>query len=326
RGATERQMAEILHFEPGQAELHHTFGDVNRQLTATARDSGQKLNIANALVLTGGGIAKDYKDLLKTTYDAEVFRGNLAAINAWVLDKSEGRIEKILEELSRDSVCTILNAVYFKGSWQNRFPKEDTVDAPFQVSQQQQVRVPFMHRQRKAFSLLRKTDFRALSIPYEGEALDMVVLLPHAVDGLAALESRLTGENLAQWLDELDARSPEKVELGLPKFRLETSYDLVPPLKNLGMKAPFSKEIADFSGMGWPQGKLWIGQVRHKAFVEVNEEGTEAAAATAVGMVTTVMVEQPAVFRADHPFLFLIRDRKSGALLFLGRVANPRPE
>jgi serpin B len=116
------------------------------------------------------------------------------------------------------------------------------------------------------------------------------------------------------------------VELGLPKFRLETSYDLVPPLKNLGMKAPFSKEIADFSGMGWPQGKLWIGQVRHKAFVEVNEEGTEAAAATAVGMVTTVMVEQPAVFRADHPFLFLIRDRKSGALLFLGRVANPRPE
>ncbi|NLC71425.1 MAG: serpin family protein, partial [Desulfuromonadaceae bacterium] len=134
RGATERQMAEILHFEPGQAELHHTFGDVNRQLTATARDSGQKLNIANALVLTGGGIVKDYKDLLKKTYDAEVFRGNLAAINAWVLDKSEGRIEKILEELSRDSVCTILNAVYFKGSWQNRFPKEDTVDAPFQVS------------------------------------------------------------------------------------------------------------------------------------------------------------------------------------------------
>jgi len=151
----------------------------------------------------------------------------------------------------------------------------------------------------------------------------MVILLPNEVDGLGKLEMQLTRANLHQWLAELNAAPVEKVELTLPKFKLETGYDLVPPCKALGMKDAFdSNGKADFSGMGWRKGELWISQIKHKAFVEVNEEGTEAAAATIVAMVALAAREQPE-FRVDHPFVFLIRDNQTGTILFMGRMVSP---
>jgi serpin B len=323
RGNTAGEMARVLHFDLAQAELHSAFKSLNKALAAAARKSGQKLNIANALVTTGGNVSGEFKSILKNYYDAEIFSGDLDMINGWVKKKTEGKIETILDELSPNSVCVILNAIYFKGIWESPFEKSNTRDAPFAVSAGEKVTVPFMH-QESSFKLMTEKDFQAISIPYKGKNLSMVILLPRVVDGVAALEKQFTTQNLKEWLGKLDKEKDRKVELYLPKFKFATSYDLVDPYKKMGMKDAFSMGAADFSGMGWPKGELWIGQIKHKAFVEVNEEGTEAAAATAVEMMTKSVPISPPVFRADHPFLFIIRDNQSDNILFMGRMNNPK--
>jgi serine protease inhibitor len=320
RGNTAEEMKATLHFQFDQARLGSAFKRLNRELTAAAVRSGQKLRIANGLCLTGGDVSKGYKAILKKDYDAELFSGGLEKINDWVKQKTEGKIKEILEELDPNSVCVILNAIYFKGVWESQFSKDHTQDAPFSVSPTKKVTVPLMY-QKDDFKMLREKDFQAVSIPYKGKDLSMVVLLPRTTDGLAGLEKQLTTENLGGWLERLDRQPVREIDLFLPKFRLETSYDLKPPFMKMGMKEAFG-EGADFSGMGPPKGYLWISQIAHKAFVEVNEEGTEAAAATAVEMATKSMPYYP-VFRADHPFLFLIRDNRKGTILFMGRMAHP---
>jgi serpin B len=323
RGNTAREMKEVLHFQLDQTELHPAFKSLNKELVATALNAGQKLNIANALVLTGGDVSGEFKTILKDNYDAAIFRGGLDTINGWVKQKTEGKIEKILEKLDPNSVCVLLNAIYFKGIWESQFLKSSTHDAPFSVSASKQVKVSLMYH-KSDFKILTEKDFQAVSIPYKGKNLSMVILLPKAVDGLATLEKQLTTQSLKERLAELDEQRVQKIELYLPKFKLETTYDLVDPCEKMGMKDAFALERADFSGMGWPKGSLWISQIKHKAFVEVNEEGTEAAAATAVGMAKMAMpVRDYPVFRADHPFLFIIRDNQSDTILFMGRIVNP---
>jgi serpin B len=321
RGSTAKEMKSVLHFSVAQNALPPAFKSLNRELVATARKNGQKLNIANALVLTGGDVSGEFKATLKDYYDAEIFGGGLAKINGWVKQKTEGKIEKILEELDANSVCVLLNAIYFKGIWESQFQKCSTHDALFSVSADKQVTVPMMY-QKSDFKLLVEKDFQAVSLPYKGKSLSMVVLLPRTKGGLAALERQMTDQNLNGWLVKLAAQPVQKVDLFLPKFKLETSYDLVSPLSKMGMKEAFVLGKADFSGMGWPKGRLYISQIKHKAYVEVNEEGTEAAAATAVEMATKSFHQDP-IFRADHPFLCLIRDNQSGSILFMGRIADP---
>ena len=321
RGNTAREMKDTLHFTLDQEKLHPAFKALNRDLTASADKTGQKLNIANGLVLTGGNVSAKFKEILKDNYAAEIFPGQLAEINGWVKRKTGGKIDRILEELSPNSICVLLNAVYFKGEWESRFKKSDTREALFKVSADSKVKVPLMYQEGR-FRHMDGGDFQAVSLPYKGDSLSMVVLLPNEVDGLASLEKQLTDQRLTEWLAELDRGKPRKVYLFLPKFKLETGYDLVGPFTGMGMKDAFAEGRADFRGMGWPKGDLWIYQIKHKAVVEVNEEGTEAAGATAVEM-TTKSAHYDPVFRADHPFLFLIRDNKSGAILFMGRMANP---
>jgi serpin B len=321
REHTAAEMAKTLHFGIPQGQLPSAFMNLNRLLAASASQTGQKLNIANALVLTGGNVSPDYKDILRRFYEAEVFPGGLDEINGWVKKRTEGKIEKILEELSGNSVCVILNAIYFKGLWGSPFDKSRTHDAPFLVPQGKPVTVPFMSQEIR-LKLLDKQDFQVVTLPYMGDRLSMVILLPKANDGLPGLEKNLTTAILKGWLTELDARSPRKLVLVIPKFKLETKYDLVEPFASLGMPEAFQVGKADFSGMGWPKGDLWIEQIKHRAFVDVTEEGTEAAAATAVEMATKSMEFTP-VFRADHPFFFLIRDNASGVILFLGRMIDP---
>lgn len=321
RGNTAREMKGALHFTLDQEKLHPAFKALNRELTASADKTGQKLNIANGLVLTGGNVSANFKEILKDNYAAEIFPGQLTKINGWVKRKTGGKIDRILEELSPNSVCVLLNAIYFKGEWESRFKKSDTREALFKVSADSKVKVPLMYQEGR-FKHLDGGDFQAVSLPYKGNSLSMVVLLPNEVDGLASLEKQLTDQRMAEWLAELDRGTPRKVYLFLPKFKLETGYDLVGPFTGMGMKDAFAEGKADFRGMGWPKGDLWIYQIKHKAVVEVNEEGTEAAGATAVEM-TTKSAHYDPVFRADHPFLFLIRDNKSGAILFMGRMANP---
>ena len=323
REKTAREMREALHFPLEQALLHPAFGHISRDLAAAAHGDGQQLAIANGLCLTGGDVQDSFKTLLKDNYDAEIFRGNVGEINAWVKRKTEGKISEILTSLDANSVCVLLNAIYFKGLWESRFKKEQTHDAPFKVTARKLVTVAFMH-QNSDFKILQKPDFQAALIPYRGNALSMIILLPQQVDGLAALERQVTAENLKQWMAELYGQVARQTELSVPKYRLESTCDLVAPCKKLGMKDAFDPAgAADFSGMGWPKGKLWISQIRHKAFVEVNEEGTEATAATIVGMRTMSAGRSP-VFCADHPFLFLIRHNRTGSLLFMGRIADPK--
>ncbi|MEA3364441.1 MAG: serpin family protein [Candidatus Hydrogenedentes bacterium] len=321
RGKTAEEMATALHFPDNHEQLHPAFEHLNQKLAETVAETGQKLDIANGLCLTEGNVSPEFKALLRDSYEAELFSGDVNVINAWVKDKTHGKIEKILEQLSANSVCVLLNAIYFKGLWESQFKEEQTRDAPFSVSPDKEVTVPLMH-QRFDLKVLRKEGFQVASMPYKGERMSMVIFLPNEVTGLPALEKQLSAQKLHQWLAELDKTISQEIDVYLPKFKLETEYDLVNSFKALGMQDAFQRDVADFRGMGWPKGDLWIAQVKHKAFVEVNEEGTEAAAATAVEMITKAATAIPP-FRADHPFLFLVRDNQTGAVLFLGRLVDP---
>jgi len=321
RDTTAREMKSVLHFSLAQSALPSAFKALNMELLASARENGQKLAIANALILTGGDVSSEFKATLKEYFDAEIFGGGLNTINGWVKQKTEGKIEKILEQLDPNSVCVLLNAIYFKGTWASQFRKSSTHDAPFSVSATKQVTVSMMY-QHGEFKLLAGKDFQAVSIPYKGKSQSMVILLPRTVDGLPALERQVTDQSLTAWLANLDEQPAQQMDLFLPKFKAETGYDLVSPFMKMGMKEAFLPGKADFRGMGWPIGRLFISQIKHKAFVEVNEEGTEAAAATAVEMATKSFRQNPR-FRADHPFIYLIRDNQSASILFMGRMVHP---
>ncbi len=322
RANTAAEMKNAMSFELDQTLLHDAFRQLNEKLTATANQHGQKLNIANGLCLTGGDLSEEFKLLLQKNYAAELFAGSLDKINEWVNTKTEGKIDKILEMLDPDSVCVLLNAIYFKGTWESQFDKKQTNDADFRLTEKEKVKVPFMY-QKSSFKIIEKGDFQAISLPYKGNLMSMVVVLPRSIAGLASLEKDLNVGKLDDWMSEIDSAPAQNTELYLPKFKFATGYDLVQACNTLGMKDAFDTTgAADFSGMGWPKGRLWISQIKHKAFVEVNEEGTEAAAATAVEMATKSISFDP-VFRADHPFIFIIRENTTGSILFMGRMVEP---
>ena len=321
RGNTAAEMRKALDFRLEQKQLPTAFKNLNSELMSAAGRSGQKLNIANGLCLTGGEPGGEYKALLKEDYDAEIFPGGLSEINGWVRRKTEGKIEKILESLDANSAFVILNAIYFKGTWDSQFKKSDTHNAPFKLAGGKEITVPLMF-QKSRYRTFEKQGFQAISIPYKGKGMSMVILLPARADGLPGLEKLLTWENVKSWLAELDGNPELETLLSLPRFRMDKGYDLVPHFKALGMKEAFDAGVADFGGMGFKKGALSISQIRHKAFADVNEEGTEAAAATAVEMKVTCVPRYP-VFCADHPFIFIIRDTRTGSILFIGRLADP---
>jgi len=321
RGNTADEMRSALELPDGEG-VHSAFGELISNLVGTE----PRLDIANALSLTGGDVSGEFKSLLAQNYHAEIFFGDLDKINEWVSDKTHGKIEKILDRLDPNSVCVILNAIYFKGDWLSPFQGHATRDAPFYIAPDDEVSVPMMFQESR-FKLLEGDGFQAISLPYKGRPMSMVIFLPNERGDLAGIESKLTPQNLAKWLSEIDSHEEEKVKLYIPKFELKTDYSLVPPFKSLGMRDAFMMDVADFSGTGWPVGELWISQIKHKAFIEVNEKGTEAAAATAVEMATKAAMPQPTpIFRADHPFIFIIRDNETGSILFMGRISNPKAD
>ncbi len=223
-----------------------------------------------------------------------------------------------------------MNAVYFKGKWVLQFRKAATRDEPFYVEGGGNVRAPLMHQQGEV-RYLQAGGFQAVDLAYRGGDLCMLVLLPDRTDGLRALETQLSARLLRDCVASMLVR---EVELFLPRFRMTWgTVDLATELRTLGMPLAFTRAQADFSGINGHEPRdeesLFISAVYHKAFVEVDEEGTEAAAATGVAMRPSGAFPHPAavpMFRADHPFLFAIRDRKSGTILFLGRVADPTRE
>ncbi len=216
----------------------------------------------------------------------------------------------------------LTNAVYFKGDWTDPFRKNLTKDEDFHLSSQQTVKAPLMHT-RHHFRYAASDGLQVLELPYGDRSLSLIVLLPEKKDGLAKLEERLTFANWQQWTQNL---SSQDVIVFLPRFKTTTQFEMNPLLQSLGITSAFNPQMADFSGMTGGR-DFYVSAVLHKAYVDVNEEGTEAAAATGIIMrATAVRVprpEEPPVFRADHPFVFAIRDNRNGAVLFIGRLADP---
>ncbi len=332
RDETAREMAAALRFPFEGPRLDPAF----RELLAAAKggeSKGYELAIANGLWSERRyRFQQEFLGRVKAHYDAELAEMDFAAqaeasrlaINSWVEKQTRGKIRDLIPSGAVTDLTKLVlaNAIYFRGQWAESFPEPFTKDAPFKVTPRQEVTVPLMYQQDE-FGYLETGSFQALRLAYKGGDLAMVVFLPRRADGLAEFEESLTAENLAAWIAQL---SPREVQVHLPKFRVESAFTLNDALTARGMRLAFSP-AADFSGM--TGGKdLLISLVLHKAFVDVDERGTEAAAATAVIMAPTAAPPQekepPAVFRADHPFLFLIRDQRSGSILFLGRVTNPK--
>ena len=284
-----------------------------------------KLLVANALMLAGGEVAKNYAALLKDRYRAEVFeRASLDTVNGWVRQRTEGKIEKILEKLSD---VILINAVYFKSRWAIVFDKKLTKPEFFSLTRSRQEMVPTM-LQRTNHAVVSRDGYRAIRLPYAVRSLAMVIALPNEVEGLGDVARRLDQDELAQMLSALRKQPMRPVSLMLPRFKTEYSADLKAVFQKAGMTLPFDARRSDFSGLtGLPpqSAPTAIDQIVHRAVIEVSEESTEAAAATAIGIrVTSAMPAQPLQFRVDRPFLYYLVDDATGAVLFQGRVMDPR--
>jgi serpin B len=289
-----------------------------------------RLAVANALMLAqqGGLVSKSYQALLKDTYAADVFQNaTLDDVNAWVGRKTEGKIDRILDALDPNSAAVLLNAVYFKAKWASVFGKSATKDEAFNLAPERQISLPMM-RQVESYAFVARPGYRAVRLPYEVHALGMIIVVPDAIEGLAEVSGRLVQE-LPQLLADLRSPAVRKVvDLTMPRFKASFKAELAQLFRQAGMTRAFSLRDADFSGMtGRPpaQAPLAIDQIVHRAVIEVMEDGTEAAAATAVTMRTvSAPPRQPEVLRVDRPFLFYIIDDVTGAILFQGRIVDPR--
>ncbi len=330
-GTTATQMAAALRFTLPEAKLHAAFNTLDLALAERARSaSGEtipfRLTTANSIWGQDGMAFQDpFLDTLAVNYGAGLRvrdflrdpEGARADINAWVEDRTNDRIKELIKPnvITPDTRLVLTNAIYFSAAWAEPFEAAQTADRPFFLGGgDAQVMVPSLH-QDGDYGYAEGEGFRAAELPYDGHQLSMVVIEP---DDLAAFEAALTGERLQQIVASLQGY---KVDLTLPKFRFDAPLELKPILSSLGMTDAFS-EAADFSRIDGTR-SLMITDVVHKGFVGIDEQGTEAAAATAV-IVGPTSVPETATLVVDRPFLFFIRDRPTGAILFVGRVVDPR--
>jgi serpin B len=331
RGETAEQMASVLH-QPPREELQSAAGALMRALNDGASKNGYQLSTANSLWgAQGFPFRPEFLVLARKEYGAELTNlefgrdaeGGRQAINRWVEQATRDKIRDLISPgvLNGRTRLVLANAIYFKGNWDEQFRKDLTKQEPFRTASGNGPKVAMMNRTGR-YGYAETDDVQALSLPYVGKELEMLVLLPKK-DDLAALEQKLSAESLSEVLARI---APKEVMVALPRFKTTAEFELSATLKAMGMPKPFDPPTADFSGLTSASEPLAIDRVIHKARVEVNEEGAEAAAATAVVIKTPgPRVTHPPVpiFRADHPFIYLIRDTRSGSMLFLGRLADP---
>ena len=337
RNETERQMAETLHFSLSQETLHPAFKALDLALNAPDRGQNEyfqpfQLRVANSLWgQSGFEFEAEFLDLLATNYGAGLGLVDFVdptnreearlAINQWVSDQTEGRIKDIvgrgaLNELTR---LVLANAIYFKAEWDIEF--QDPVDDEFSLLNGQRVAVQMMSNSHSA-NYVRGEGYQAVELGYRGGDARMIVLLPD--QGRFEEIERLLGKDMVEDILRTFART--RVDLFMPRFEFEASLDLADILEAMGMPDAFSGQTADFAGIAAiSTPRLYIGQVLHKAFVAVDEMGTEAAAATIVfgEAIASVLIEEPVIVRIDRPFIFVIRDSEHDTILFVGRVLDP---
>ncbi|MCS6866779.1 MAG: serpin family protein [Gemmataceae bacterium] len=331
KGKTWEEMEKVLHLPPNAPAA---FGAVLKSLNdePDAKKRGFTLSTANALwAQKGYPWRPEYKTLVATDFAAGLFDVDYqtdpetarATINTWVEKETRDKIKNLLPPGSITMLTRLVltNAIYFKGDWDVQFKKEDTKEQPFILADGTKKNTPLMFRV-GGYNYAETDRYQVLDLPYVGKRISMTVILPRKPDGLPAVEKELTGAQLTTLLQSL--RYEKQVHVHLPKFKVEKSFTLNEPLKVLGMRTAFQRD-ADFSGMHTGGEDLHITAVIHKAYVDVNEEGTEAAAATGVVVAPTSVAEppKPKYFRADHPFLFLIRDLRTQSVLFMGRLTEP---
>jgi len=293
-------------------------------------DPKVRFQIANSIWYRKGmSFEKDFIELNKTYFDALVSELDFAdpkaaeTINGWVDENTNGKITRIVEPpITPLMVMFLINAIYFKGTWTNEFSKELTEDADFFAPDGSRRPCKLMNREDE-FRYFENSDFQAIDLPYGDGDFSMVVFLPRRSADLDSLIAEFSQENWDKWMSSFSER---KGTLQLPKFTLRYELELNDVLKSLGLSIAFQPFVADFSNMCKTRKDLYISEVKHKTFVEVNEEGTEAAAVTSVGIALTSV--DPTVFwmRVDRPFVFAIRENKSQTLLFVGKIVNPTSE
>jgi len=334
RGETERQMTGALHFMLPQERLHPTFNSLDQALASRGQGAqgqdgeGFRLNVVNAMWgQQGYEFLPAFLDLLAENYGAGLRVLDFASapeearttINEWVSEQTEDRIKDLIPQGAVDALTRLVltNAIYFNAAWAKPFQAKLTADGAFHLLDGSEVSVPLM-RQTEGLGYAEGEGYQAVELPYDGRQLAMVVLLPRAGE-FERFESALDAGRVEQIIGSLEY---QQVRLTMPRFEFESGFSLKEALAAMGMAEAFSEQ-ADFSGMTGRR-ELFISEVVHQAFVSVDEAGTEAAAATAVMMAPTSAVEEPVEMTADRPFVFLIRDLETGAILFVGRMVEPR--
>uniref|UniRef100_A0A8C2IH68 Leukocyte elastase inhibitor n=1 Tax=Cyprinus carpio TaxID=7962 RepID=A0A8C2IH68_CYPCA len=333
-GNTASQMSRTLHFPEAEGEIHAGFtkllSEINRAGAPYALSLASRLYGEQSYTF----IQKFLSDT-KRLYEAELetvdFSNNADAarvnINTWVEKQTHEKIKDLLAEGDVDSLTrlVLVNAIYFKGSWERKFREEHTREQQFKINKNESKPVQMMSQKAKfPLAFIPDVNCQILELSYAGKDLSMLIMLPNTMEdnttGLQKLESALTYENFVEWTRP-DMMDLLEVEVSLPRFRMEETYDMKALLVSLGMVDAFDSQRADFSGLS-PNNDLVLSKVVHKSFVEVNEEGTEAAAATGAVMMMRCLM-RPERFNADHPFLFFIRHNPSKSVLFYGRVCSP---
>lgn len=329
KGQTAKEMQSVLHIPEDANVRRPNFARIYNEINK--KDKKYKLSTANAL-----WAQKDYKFLEEYTNNVEKYYGGKLTnldftreseksrqiINKWVEDQTNNKIKDLIPQgvLNAYTRLVLTNAIYFKGTWVKQFDEKNTREDDFRIDSSNTVKVPMMRLigNDVKFNYAETDEIQILEMPYHGEDVSMLIILPKGND-LANIEKSISLEKLSEWKNMLNE---QRVDVFIPRFKFETKYFMAKALSDLGMPTAFGS-AADFSGMDGTR-DLFIQNVIHQAFVEVNEEGTEAAAATGVVMGITSVGPIIPIFRADHPFIFIIQESETGNILFLGRVSDPR--
>ncbi len=326
KGQTADEMKSVFYF-PESNILRPNFAGIYNDINKG--NNAYELRTGNAL-----WVQQDYPFLEDYTSRVEKYYGGKAAnldfvketeksrqtINAFIEEQTNNKIKDLIPQNMLNSMTRLVltNAIYFKGTWEWEFDKSDTREQDFKITPTNIVKTPMMYMDpdKARFNYADIEDLQILELPYKGEEISMLILLP--TENLDAIEPSLTAEKLNEYKSQMKETKLDSISL--PKFEFDTKYFMADTLSNLGMPTAFNANLADFSGMTGKR-DLFISFVIHQAYVKVDEKGTEAAAATAVGMSTSVRLRTD--FRADHPFIFIIQEKENGNILFVGRVTDP---
>ncbi len=327
KGNTATEMQNILNILQNDSVSLGSFGRVYNLLNQN--QDGYTINTANAFwAHQDYEFLQEYLSLLENFYMAEAneldFSKNVEAseiINSWIEEQTHDKIKDMIQPdmLSDLTKLVLTNAIYFKGFWANPFSPDDTYETDFKLTLDETVTVNMMKSdsENSISNYTETDDLHILELPYVGNDLSMIIILPKE-NNISVAESAINAENLSDWMNDLNEI---EIDVEIPKFKFEKKYSLNNLLKEMGILDAFLPGIANFSGMDGTK-YLFISEALHQSYVEVNEEGTEAAAATAIVMATSYVPDQKE-FIADHPFIFLIQHKETGAILFMGRVMNP---